>query len=240
MSVHTTVRFHALIPAAGSGSRIGGETPKQYLPLAGKTMLCHAIAVLVRAPDIATVFVVLAQGDALFAGCGAAELGDKVVPLYCGGVERRDSVYNGLVAMAGAVDADDWVLVHDAARPALPDAALARLIAEAGDDEVGGLLALPVADTLKRANDVGGTRRVASTAAREGLWQAQTPQMFRYGVLLAALADSGAAGVTDEAGAIERIGLAPRLVMGSSGNLKITYPEDMGVAERLLAGGGRP
>ncbi len=127
-------RLYALIPAAGSGVRVGGGVPKQYLPLAGRTMLYYAIAVLARAPEIANVFVVLAEGDERFAGCGAAEFGDRVTPLYCGGKERRDSVYNGLVAMAGAVDADDWVLVHDAARPLLPAAALSRLIAEAGSD----------------------------------------------------------------------------------------------------------
>jgi 2-C-methyl-D-erythritol 4-phosphate cytidylyltransferase len=232
-------RLHALIPAAGSGFRVGGEVPKQYLPIAGKPMLYYAIAILARAPEIANVFVVLAEGDQRFAQCGAAEFGDKVTPLYCGGKERRDSVYNGLIAMAGAVDEDDWVLVHDAARPLLPAEALARLIGQAGSDDVGGLLALPVADTLKRAHIEGGARndpvRVATTERRERMWQAQTPQMFRYGVLLAALASPGAAGATDEASAIERIGMAPRLVLGSSRNIKLTWPDDLVIAEALLS-----
>ena len=225
-------RLHALIPAAGSGIRIGGGMPKQYHPLNGKPMLYHSIATLARSPDVTNVFVVLAAGDVHYGNCGAAEFGGKVVPLYCGGIERRDSVYNGLVAMAGAVDEDDWVLVHDAARPLLQLDALERLITEAGRDEVGGLLAIPVADTLKRAG--GDGLRVVATENRAGLWQAQTPQMFRYGILLAALGSAGAAGVTDEAGAIERMGLAPRLVLGASSNLKVTWPDDIAIAEALL------
>jgi 2-C-methyl-D-erythritol 4-phosphate cytidylyltransferase len=233
------VRLHALIPAAGSGIRAGGDIPKQYRLVAGKPILYYAIGVLARAPEIANVFVVLAAGDERFAQCGTADFGDKVTPLFCGGNERRDSVYNGLVAMAGAVDEDDWVLVHDAARPLLPADALSRLIAEAGSDEVGGLLAIPVADTLKRAHIEGAGRndpvRVATTERRERMWQAQTPQMFRYGVLLAALGSAGAAGLTDEASAIERMGLSPRLVLGASRNIKLTWPDDLVIAEALLA-----
>jgi 2-C-methyl-D-erythritol 4-phosphate cytidylyltransferase len=232
-------RLHALIPAAGSGLRIGGDIPKQYQLISGKPMLYHTLAVLAQAPQLANVFVVLTAGDEHYAGCGAEEFGDKVRPLYCGGRERRDSVYNGLVAMAGAADEDDWVLVHDAARPLLPADALARLINETENDAVGGLLAIPVADTLKRAHIEGGGRndpvRVATTERRERMWQAQTPQMFRYGVLLAALANAGADGVTDEASAVERMGLAPRLVLGASRNIKITWPDDIIVAEALLA-----
>jgi 2-C-methyl-D-erythritol 4-phosphate cytidylyltransferase len=231
-------RLHALIPAAGSGVRAGGGVPKQYQFIAGRPMLYYAISVLARANEITSVFVVLAAGDERYAACGAAEFGDKVRPLYCGGKERRDSVYNGLVAMAGGVDEDDWILVHDAARPLLPAEALSRLIAEAGNDEVGGLLAMPVADTLKRAHIEGGAQddpvRVAATERREGMWQAQTPQMFRYGVLLAALARGGE-GVTDESSAVERMGLAPRLVLGAGSNFKLTWPEDITVAEAVLA-----
>jgi 2-C-methyl-D-erythritol 4-phosphate cytidylyltransferase len=236
-------RLHALIPAAGSGVRIGGSVPKQYQPIAGRPMLYHAIAVLAGSPDISDIFVVLAVGDERYAGCGAGEFGNRVVPLFCGGKERRDSVYNGLVAMAGAADEDDWVLVHDAARPLLPHDALARLIAEAGGDAVGGLLAIPVADTLKRAAGGNGAQtsidardgiRVAATEHRDGLWQAQTPQMFRYGLLLAALGSEGTDEVTDEAGAIERMGLSPRLVLGAAGNFKITWPDDIVIAEAIL------
>ena len=230
-------RLHALIPAAGSGVRIGGTVPKQYQMIAGKPMLVHAIAALAGTPEIANIFVVLAEGDERYAGCGAADFGDRVVPLFCGGRERRDSVRNGLVAMAGAADEDDWVLVHDAARPLLPQEALARLIAEAGGDAVGGLLAITVADTLKRSDGGDGTRtgaRVAATERREGLWQAQTPQMFRYGVLLTALGSARLDGVTDEAAAIERMGLSPRLVLGAASNFKITWPDDFAVAEAIL------
>jgi 2-C-methyl-D-erythritol 4-phosphate cytidylyltransferase len=236
-----TARLHALIPAAGSGVRLGLDVPKQYHLIAGKAMLYHAIAALARAPQIANVFVVLASGDERYAGCGAQEFGDKVVPLFCGGVQRGDSVHNGLVAMAGAVDADDWVLVHDAARPLLPADALHRLIRELADDEVGGLLAIPVTDTLKRAQGELASKigdhemRAAHTEPRAGLWQAQTPQMFRYGVLLSALRNSAAADVTDESSAIERMGLAPRLVMGSATNLKVTWPDDIAIAEALFA-----
>jgi 2-C-methyl-D-erythritol 4-phosphate cytidylyltransferase len=138
---------------------------------------------------------------------------------------------NGLIAMADTVNPDDWVLVHDAARPCLDDAALGRLIDSLSGDEVGGILAVPVADTLKRAGDDG---RIAATETRDGLWQAQTPQMFRHGVLLRALA--GAGDVTDEAAAVEALGLRPRLVQGSVRNLKVTYPEDVAVAAALLAG----
>jgi 2-C-methyl-D-erythritol 4-phosphate cytidylyltransferase len=133
--------------------------------------------------------------------------------------------------MADTVNPDDWVLVHDAARPCLDDATLGRLIDALSGDEVGGILAVPVADTLKRAGDDG---RIAATEARDGLWQAQTPQMFRHGVLARALA--GAGDVTDEAAAVEALGLRPRLVQGSSRNLKVTYPEDVAVAAALLAG----
>jgi 2-C-methyl-D-erythritol 4-phosphate cytidylyltransferase len=233
-------RLHALIPAAGSGTRIGGDTPKQYQLIRGKTMLYHTLSVFARAPKIDNIFVVLTVGDDHYASCGADEFGDKVQPLYCGGQQRRDSVYNGLVAMAGAVDEDDWVLVHDAARPLLPLEALDRLIAETGDDKVGGLLAIPVADTLKRAHIEGAGRnepvRVATTERRERMWQAQTPQMFRYGVLLAALASAGSDGITDEASAVERMGLSPRLVLGASRNIKLTWPDDLVVAAALLSG----
>jgi 2-C-methyl-D-erythritol 4-phosphate cytidylyltransferase len=131
--------------------------------------------------------------------------------------------------------AEDWVLVHDAARPCLSAVALRRLIDEVGNDETGGLLALPVADTLKRAD---GEDRIAATVPREDLWQAQTPQMFRYGLLIEALRRTTGSGVTDEAGAIERIGLRPKLVMGETRNLKITYPEDLELARLVLGASG--
>src|SRR5512142_3391214 len=174
--------FYALVPAAGSGSRMGSELPKQYLDLAGRPMIYHALATLCACPDIATVFVVLAPGDEHFKRYDWSHCGDKLEPLYCGGVTRAESVANGL--MASELEPDDWVLVHDAARPCLTQAQLARLIGELRDDEVGGILAVPVADTLKRADDAG---RIERTEARTGLWQAQTPQMFRAGLLAQAL-----------------------------------------------------
>jgi 2-C-methyl-D-erythritol 4-phosphate cytidylyltransferase len=224
----------ALIPAAGSGSRAAGAQPKQYAALAGRPMLWHAVAAVCRAP-VQTVFVVLAPGDTAFQGCDWSAFAGRIAPLYCGGETRRDSVYNGLVAAMAAVDADDWVLVHDAARPCLPAADLARLVEECRHDQIGGILALPVAETVKRAGkDEAGTQRVAGTEDRAQLWLAQTPQMFRAALLAEALGKARGT-VTDEAGAIEQMGLRPRLVLGSRENLKVTYAEDLAIAEAILA-----
>jgi 2-C-methyl-D-erythritol 4-phosphate cytidylyltransferase len=225
----------ALIPAAGTGTRIAGGTPKQYLLLAGKPMLWHAVRALC-APPVDTVFVVLTPGDKRFAQHDWSAFEGRVEPLYCGGEARRDSVYNGLVAAMAAVDADDWVLVHDAARPCLPRADLERLIAECQGDAIGGILALPIAETVKRvAKDEAGTQRIAGTEDRTQLWLAQTPQMFRVGLLAQALKDAKGL-VTDEASAIESLGLRPRLVIGSRENLKVTYSEDLAIAAAILAG----
>ena len=220
--------FYALVPAAGSGSRMGSELPKQYLPLAGKPMIHHAVTTLCACPDITTVFVVLAPGDEYFRNYDWSHCGDKLETLYCGGATRAESVTNGL--MASELEPDDWVLVHDAARPCLTQAHLAKLIAELRDDEVGGILAVPVADTLKRADNTG---RIAHTENRAGLWQAQTPQMFRAGLLGEAL--SKAQDVTDEASAVEALGLHPKLVASDAPNFKVTYPQDVKLAELLLA-----
>ena len=227
--------FYALIPAAGAGTRMAGGQPKQYLALAGKPMLWHAARALC-VPAVETVFVVLAPDDERFAACDWSALGGRIEPLYCGGATRRDSVYNGLVAAMAAVDADDWILVHDAARPCLPRADLARLIEECESDAIGGILALPAADTVKRAaKDEAGALRVAATEDRAQLWLAQTPQMFRAALLAQALKDARG-GLTDEASAVEAMGLRPRLVTGSRENLKVTFPEDLGIAEAIIAG----
>ena len=227
--------LYALIPAAGAGTRMAGGPPKQYLALAGKPMLWHAARALC-VPAVETVFVVLAPGDERFAACDWSALGGRIEPLYCGGETRRDSVYNGLVAAMAAVDADDWMLVHDAARPCLPRADLERLIEECRGDAIGGILALPAADTVKRAaKDEAGALRVAATEDRAQLWLAQTPQMFRAGLLAQALKDARS-GLTDEASAIEAMGLRPRLVTGSRENLKVTFAEDLGIAEAIIAG----
>jgi 2-C-methyl-D-erythritol 4-phosphate cytidylyltransferase len=224
----------ALIPAAGSGSRIAGAQTKQYAALAGKPMLWHAVAAVCR-PPVETVFVVLAPGDTAYKSCDWSAFAGKLEPLYCGGETRRDSVYNGLVAAMAAVDADDWVLVHDAARPCLPAADLERLVEECRNDQIGGILALPVAETVKRAGkDEGGAQRVAGTEDRSQLWLAQTPQMFRAALLAEALGKARGT-VTDEASAIEQMGLRPRLVAGSRENIKVTYAEDLAIAEAILA-----
>ena len=229
--------YHALVPAAGSGSRMGAQAalthsvPKQYLPLAGRPMIRHALSALNASPAIAHVFVVLAPNDTLWPQAEMADLGGKLRVLRCGGETRAQSVTNGLRAMAaelGDID-EDWVLVHDAARPCLTVAMIEKLIAEVGQDEAGGLLAVPVADTLKRAYDGG---HVVETVSRENLWQAQTPQMFRHRLLLEAL--DFAPQVTDEASAIEALGLSPRLVAADASNLKVTYPLDLQFAEWIL------
>lgn len=220
-------RYFALIPAAGLGARFGGTTPKQYLPLHGRPLLWHAMVALARHPHIESVFVVLHPDDQHFMQQPWRELGG-IEGLRVGGETRAQTVLNGLRAMSGVAD-DDWVLVHDAVRPCLTAAMIDRLIAEVGEDRAGGLLAVPLADTLKRA-DAGA--RVIATEPREDRWRAQTPQMFRHGLLLAAL--TGVRDVTDEASAVEAMGLQPKLVMGSDLNLKVTYPEDMLLAELML------
>jgi 2-C-methyl-D-erythritol 4-phosphate cytidylyltransferase len=224
------VSIYALIPAAGAGSRLGSAAPKQYLPLAGRPMLWHAVRALC-VPPVESVFVVLAPRDRAFAAHDWSEFTGRLEPLYCGGETRRDSVYNGLVAAMAAVHADDWVLVHDAARPCLPRADLDRLMRETAGDEVGGILALPIVDTVKRAFQ----DRIQATEERSQLWLAQTPQMFRAGLLIEAL-ERARGTPTDEAAAVEQLGLKPRLVQGSRENLKVTWPEDMAIAETILKG----
>jgi 2-C-methyl-D-erythritol 4-phosphate cytidylyltransferase len=222
--------YYALVPAAGFGSRMGHEIPKQYMMLAGKPMIYHALGTLCSNAEISTVFVVLSPDDAQWHTFDWSDFGDKLQPLFCGGQTRAESVLNGL--MASELELDDWVLVHDAARPCLSAQQLSHLLDELRDDEVGGLLAVPVADTLKRGD---ARQRVEYTESRLGLWQAQTPQMFRTGLLLQAL--ESAPGVTDEASAVESLGLFPKLVSSDSSNFKVTYPQDMLLAELLLQHG---
>jgi 2-C-methyl-D-erythritol 4-phosphate cytidylyltransferase len=224
-------RLFCLIPAAGAGSRLGGEMPKQYLEVRGRPLLWHAVNALAAERRIDTVFVVLAAGDERWSCCDWRAFGERLAPLFCGGTTRAASVYNGLVALQSTLELDDWVLVHDAARPCLAASDLARLIDTLWSDEVGGLLAAPLADTLKRGD---AEARVCATEPRERLWRAQTPQMFRYGTLLRALAQAGE--VTDESAAVESLGLRPRLVAGSAGNMKVTYPDDLVLAAALLGG----
>lgn len=222
-------RYYAIVPAAGSGSRLGASRPKQYLPLLGRPLIYHTLAALCAFPAIERVWVVLAPDDPWWPQFDWSPLGSKLETVRCGGATRAESVGNGLRAAAMVASDDDWVLVHDAARPCLSSDMLDRLFAELADDPVGGLLAVPVADTLKRA-DAG--QRVVATTSRDMLWQAQTPQMFRYAQLVKALQHCQA--VTDEAGAIEAQGLSPRLVAGDATNLKVTYPADLALAAMIL------
>lgn len=222
----------AVVPAAGRGTRFGAPLPKQYLPLAGRLVVEHSLRAVLDHPDVDGVVVALAAGDADWPGW--RELGGKPVLTCTGGAERADSVLAALHALPASVSEDQWVLVHDAARPCLHRDDLARLLAEGGADPVGALLAAPVRDTLKRADEQG---RAAATEPREALWRALTPQLFRRGSLVRALESAARAGVrvTDEAMAIERLGLRPRLVEGRDDNLKITTPADLALAEFLLS-----
>ena len=229
----TSERFFGLVPAAGAGERMGQATPKQYLPLLGRPMLYHSVNALLASGRIDTVFVVLAPGDREFRQHDWRGFGERIAPLYCGGATRHDSVLNGLVAASSTVEPDDWILVHDAARPCLGQHELQRMLDTLATDEVGGILGVPVADTLKRADSAG---RIQTTEAREQLWQAQTPQMFRHGLLLDALGRT--AKLTDEAGAVEALGLKPKLVQGSTTNLKVTFAEDLQLAQTILTSRG--
>ncbi|HWR76520.1 MAG TPA: 2-C-methyl-D-erythritol 4-phosphate cytidylyltransferase [Thiobacillus sp.] len=226
--------FYALIPAAGSGSRMGGKIEKQYMPLNSIPMIAHALIVLAREPRISKLFVVLSPTDKRWGNYEWAGWEDRLHVLRCGGATRAETVLNGLEAMAEWCATEDWVLVHDAARPCLPAESLSRLLDEVADDAVGGLLAVPVADTLKRAAADGASgARAEATVPRAGLWQAQTPQMFRHGKLSEALRAAGS-DMTDEASAIEQLGLQPRLVESDSRNLKVTYPQDLRLASLIL------
>jgi 2-C-methyl-D-erythritol 4-phosphate cytidylyltransferase len=222
--------FHALVPAAGFGARMGNELPKQYLSIVGQPMIWYALNTLCLNAQIKTVFVVLSPDDRQFQQYDWSACGDKLQLLFCGGATRAESVSNGL--LVSELEPDDWVLVHDAARPCLTQAHLDKMIAELHDDKVGGVLAVPVSDTLKRSDAL---QRIECTEPREQLWQAQTPQMFRAGLLAQAL--HLCKSVTDEASAIEAMGLQPKLVEGDSSNFKVTYPQDIKLAELLLQQG---
>lgn len=228
-------RVWAVVPAAGKGARMGAEVPKQYLRLAGRTVLEHTLGLLTAQPLVAGVVVAIAADDELWPGVEASLT--KPVITVTGGAERCHSVLAGITALTGAAD-DDWVMVHDAARPCLRSGDVERMIGELAAHPVGGILAAPVRDTLKRGN-AGG--EIVATVDRRDLWHALTPQMFRIGVLRGAIADGLARGlvVTDEAQAIEAAGLVPRIVEGHGDNLKITHPADLALAEMILRTQGR-
>lgn len=226
---------HALIPAAGRGERLGGDRPKQYLPLAGRPLLAHAVLALGLHPAVRDVTVAVAPDDRSFAALSLQLRDELPVPLeqVPGGATRAESVLSGLRHL----DHDDpqaWVLVHDAARPCLEAAAIDRLLAAGLGHEDGAILALPVRDTLKLEDRQG---RIAETLDRSGAWAAQTPQLFPVGALRRALEDMLASGAspTDEASAMEWTGARPRLVQGSVRNLKVTWPEDLQLAASYLA-----
>lgn len=220
-----TTKFWLVIPAAGVGARMAADRPKQYLQVAGRCILEHSLDCFLDHPGLLGAVVCLAADDPYWPQLAVAS--DPRVRRAAGGRERADSVLAGLeLLLADGAGADDWVLVHDAARPNLAREDLDRLLSTLGEDPVGGLLAVPARDTLKRA---GADGRVVETVDRALIWQAYTPQMFRLAALRGALADALAAGVqiTDEASALERAGQAPRLVEGRADNLKITRPEDL-------------
>jgi len=226
-------KFFAFIPAAGSGSRMGNKLPKQYLSLAGRPMIYHAVRTLCFSSEITSVFVVLDSEDSEWLKYDWSEFSSKLIVFNCGGETRAMSILNGLktASEASFIGDDDWVLVHDAARPCLSEELLKKLLNELADDAVGGLLAVPLSDTLKRS---GANDRVKKTESRKDLWQAQTPQMFRYKLLMDALCKPDSITMTDDASAVEALGLYPKLVLGDVRNIKITYPQDLTLAELIL------
>ena len=227
-------RLFAIVPAAGRGERFGGREPKQYVTLLGRPVLSWSLGALLAVRSVRAVIVALSEGDRRFARL--AEARDPRVRTCRGGARRELSVANALQALRGEARDEDWVMVHDAARPCLQPSDVRRLVATLGDDPVGGLLALPVGDTLKAA---GADGRCERTVPREGLWRALTPQVFRYGVLRRALKLNleRERAVTDEASAVEALGLRPRLVTGRADNIKLTLPGDRGLAAAILRAG---
>lgn len=227
----------AVVPAAGSGTRMGAGLPKQYLEIAGRTLLEYALLGLCAATRLRAVVVTLDVGDTRGTALLERLTASVRVPLLAvpGGVRRQDSVASGLAHLPQDASDQDWVLVHDAARPCLHGRDLERLLTH-GCVDSGALLATPLAETLKRAGGAAGEPTVATTVDRSALWRAQTPQLFRIGLLRDALARAATDGVdvTDEAQAVERLGLKPRLVEGRPDNLKVTVPGDLALAAALL------
>ena len=229
------MRYFLVIPAAGSGRRFSTAIPKQYAALGGSTVIEHALAPFESDPDCAGIVVAIAADDSSWPAVAARR--PRLVATAAGGAHRAQSVRNGLRALAARVRDDDWVMVHDAARPCFRAADLALLKQQLAAHAVGGLLAVPLADTLKRAqDDAAATPAVAATIERAGLWRAATPQVFRFGLLLRALEAALAADriPTDEAQAIEWAGLTPRLIAGRPDNIKVTSLDDLKLATAIL------
>jgi len=230
------VRFWLVVPAAGIGSRMASTVPKQYLQVAGKTILEYSMQPFLQHAGLRKAVVAISRDDGYWPHLPLAT--DERVVQVAGGRERADSVLSALLALPGlGAVADDWVLVHDAARPWLQETDLQRLLTTLEHDAVGGLLACPVRDTLKQADQ---QQRCQATVPRNLIWHALTPQMFRVGHLSTALLQALQAGavITDESSAMEWAGLAPRLVTGRSDNFKVTYPEDLQLLAALLAAAG--
>ena len=225
-------RYFALLPAAGVGARMAADGPKQYLTVGGKPMLRHAVDAFRASDLVAHTYVVVSAADGQIDAVLPPDL-EGVTVLRCGGATRMDTVLNALRALDGVVTDTDLIMVHDAARPGLTPALIAKLIHGVGDYADGGLLSLPVVDTVKRkAGDA------VATVPRDGLWLAQTPQMFSYALLLRALGQApDANAITDDASAVEMLGVSPLLIEGHPRNLKVTLPADIRIAEMYLAAG---
>lgn len=223
-----------IMPAAGIGSRMQSQVPKQYLTLAGKAVIEHSVDLLLSVPSLRLLTVCLSPGDVHF----METMSDRTrLATVDGGLTRADSVLNGLKSLVGSASERDWVIVHDAARPCLSKNTLNSFIEKVTDDGVGGIMAIQSKDTLKQGVSYEGQLEVESTIDRSKIWQAQTPQMFRFGALKESLERCRAAAfeVTDEASAVELAGHTVRLYEGSARNIKITTPEDKDIAEFFLS-----
>jgi 2-C-methyl-D-erythritol 4-phosphate cytidylyltransferase len=230
------MRYFVVMPAAGSGRRFAASVPKQYAALGTSTVIEHALAPFEADPDCAGIVVTVAKDDTTWPAVAARR--GRLIETAAGGEKRAHSVRNGLRALVVRARDDDWIMVHDAARPCLVAADIECLKRELAPHPVGGLLAMPLADTLKRALEPGTrSTHVDATLDRDGLWRAATPQVFRHGVLLRALEAAIEAGrmPTDEAQAVEWSGQRPRLVAGRADNIKVTTAEDLGLAAAILA-----
>jgi 2-C-methyl-D-erythritol 4-phosphate cytidylyltransferase len=229
--INPPYRYYAIIPAAGNGRRLGKKIPKQYQMINNAPMLYHSILALTESPYVEGVIIALSPNDLHFDLMDwhfTEKMLDKMLITFTGGDTRQETVLNTLMAISPHMQRDDWILVHDAARPGLETNLVEKLISSIGENDVGGILAVPVADTLKR--ETGGY--IIETQEREHLWQAQTPQMFRFATLWQGL--QIAQSTTDEASAIESMGFAPKLIEGNHANFKVTYPEDLKVIEAMM------
>ncbi len=240
-----STRYWCVVPAAGVGKRMGSDIPKQYLPLGDSTVIQQTLVKLRKIKQIEAVVLCLSSGDEWWASLSGSLTSDQPMIIAPGGKERSDSVLNGLKALAGKASENDWVLVHDVARPCVRLDDIQALIEQVSRHSVGGLLGMPVRDTMKRStvrergdgNPVGTKIvEVLETVCRDNLWHALTPQMFRYGDLMQAMTDAlnANAAITDEASALERLGKQPLMVEGHPDNIKITHPEDLALAALFL------